>query len=197
MTLDILTIMVASSTAFVASSMDNLLLLIGFKAAPRLDRRSVSAGYVLSVVIVTGLAWALALAAEGRTPFRLSYLGVLPILAGVHHGFRSLRERASSEGAPPPERGSGFLSVLVTMLANSGDSLLVLMALFADTTPGLDGIAGATLIAMSVLWIRIAVYVAGHPRHRGRVEAFARYALPFILVAVGVYILMDTPTDLV
>lgn len=196
MPLDIFAIVVASAAAFIASSMDNLLLLVGFKAARGLDRRGVRAGYVLSVVIVTGLAWALAFAAEGRTPFRLSYLGILPILAGVHHGIRSFRERAISEKARPAARGSGFFSVLATMLANSGDSLLVLMALFADTKPGLDWVASATLVAMSVLWIRIAGFVAGHPRHRARVEAFARYALPVILVAVGVYILMDTSTDL-
>jgi len=196
MALDILAIALASAAAFVASSMDNLLLLVGFKSARSMDRRSVRVGYVVSVVTVTGLAWGLALAAEGRVPFRLSYLGVLPIIAGVYHGVRSLRERASSEVARPPSRGSGFFSVLVTMLANSGDSLLVLMALFADTAPGLDLVAGATLVAMSALWIAIAGFVAGHPRHRSRVEAFARYALPVILVAVGIYILMDTSTDL-
>jgi len=198
MSLDVPVIVAASATAFVASSMDNLLLLVAFKANDSMNRRSVRAAYVLAVATVAALAYGLAYAAEGRVPFRLSYLGILPILAGVYYGLRSVRVGAPIEEAQPKARDAAdFLSVLVTMLANSADSLVVLAALFADTRRDLDWISIATVLVMSVVWLRIAAFVAGHPRYRLRMERVSRYVLPFALVGLGLYILSNTPTDVV
>jgi cadmium resistance protein CadD (predicted permease) len=83
------------------------------------------------------------------------------------------------------------------MLANSGDSFLVFTALLGDTRSWLDGVVVGALVAMSVLWVRIAAVVTEHPRLRDPLRVFARFGLPILLVCVGLYILLDTPTDTV
>ncbi len=121
---------------------------------------------------------------------------------------RAFRAEPKPESDGPPrevrpedltasQRASGFFSVLLTMLANSSDSLLVVVAVLGDTRSRLDTYVIGTLVAMAVLWAVIAGWVSLHPRLQAPLRGFARYGLPVLLVGIGVYILMDTPTDVV
>ena len=203
MTPQIVAIIAASVVTFVATSMDNLLLLVGFRTSDSIRPGIIGLAYILTVATVSGVALALAAVADDVIPFRLGYLGFAPIAIGVYHGIAAFRTpKSEPEGT---ERGpgakaadaTGFVSVFFTMLANSGDSFLVFMALLGDTRSWLDGVVVAALVAMSVLWVRIAAAVTEHPRLRDPLRGFARFGLPVLLVCVGLYILLDTPTDVV
>lgn len=201
-------VVVMSVTAFVATSLDNLLLLVGFQAAGNIPRRGIAAGYVATILVVCAVAFGLATAAEQALPFSLSWLGLAPIVIGLWHGVTAFRagpgatapgsrEQVRPEDLTPAERVTGFLSVLLTMLANSSDSLIVVVALLGDTRSRLDWYVVGTLVAMAMLWSTSAGWLSRRPNLQRPLRAFARYGLPVLLVVIGVYILMDSPTDVV
>ena len=201
MNLDIVTLVVASMVTFTATSMDNLLLLVGFRSSESMRPGVIGIAYLAAVVVVTGLALALAAVVDDVMPFPLGYLGLAPIAIGVWHGLRAFRSEPeppegtdSSEGARTAD-AAGFLSVFLTMLANSGDSFLVFTAFLGDTRSWLDGISAGTFIVMAVLWARLSKTLTEHPRFRGPLRGFARFGLPILLICVGLYILLDSPTD--
>lgn len=191
----------ASMVTFTATSLDNLLLLVGFRSAESIRPGVIGMAYLATVATVTGLALALAAVVDDVVPFPLGYLGFAPIAIGVWHGVGAFRPTPeppegtdSAEGARAAD-AAGFASVFLTMLANSGDSFLVFTAFLGDTRSWLDGISAATFLAMAALWVRLSGTLAEHPRFRGPLRGFARFGLPILLICVGLYILLDSPTD--
>jgi cadmium resistance protein CadD (predicted permease) len=201
--LDIVTLVVASMVTFTATSMDNLLLLVGFRSSESIRPGVIGLAYVVTVIVVTGLALALAAVVDDVMPFPLGYLGFAPIGIGLWHGIRAFRsEPEPPEGTDSPEGArrddaAGFVSVFLTMLANSGDSFLVFTAFLGDTRSWLDWVTATTFVAMAVLWARLSIMLSEHPRLRDPLRGFARFGLPILLICVGLYILLDSPTDAV
>ena len=201
MPFDIAALVAASIVTFTATSLDNLLLLVGFRSSESIRPGVIGMAYVAAVTSVTLLALALAAVVDDVVPFPLGYLGFAPIAIGVWHGVRAFRP------VPPPPEGTegregarredaaGFFSVLVTMLANSGDSFLVFTAFLGDTRSWLDGVTAATFLVMAVVWVRLAAMLTEHPRFSDPLRGFARFGLPILLICVGLYIVLDSPTD--
>lgn len=196
---DVLSLVLASIAAFVATSLDNLVLLAGFRTAGPARRGAVGGAYFAVVLLVSLLSLGVAAATDDVIPFPLGWLGFAPISIGVWSGVRALRRVSSPESVGDPARDApvGFAGVFLTMLANSGDSLIVFTALQGDTRSWLDAIACATFLSMAMLWAWLSRVVTRHPNVRGPLESFGRFGLPVLLVIVGIYILMDTPSDAV
>ena len=81
------------------------------------------------------------------------------------------------------------------MLAHSGDSLIVYVALLADTQEGLEPASMRTIMAAGALWIVLAQWFGSRRVIAEPLERWGQYLLPFVLIAIGVLILLDTPTD--
>jgi cadmium resistance protein CadD (predicted permease) len=196
---DIVAAILASVVTFAATSLDNLLLLVGFRSSESIRPGVIGLAYVVTVAAVGTLALALAAVVDDVVPFPLGYLGLAPIAIGVWHGVAAFRPPPSEEERDDPGLGdaTGFVSVLVTMLANSGDSFLVFVAFLGDTRSWLDGVVVGTFLAMAAIWVRVAAALAEHPRFKEPLRGFARFGLPILLVCVGLYILFNSPTDVV
>ena len=193
---DVFSLVLASVAAFVATSVDNLVLLTGFRASGSPQRGAVGGGYFAAVMVVSLLSLVVAAITDDFIPFPLGWLGLAPIAIGVWAGIAALRPPAVPEtGAPTTREGVGFVGVFLTMLANSGDSLVVFTALQGDTRSWLDAVAFGTFLAMAGLWAWLSKVMTRHPRLRGPMETFGRFGLPILLVLVGLYILMDSPSD--
>ncbi len=199
MYVDIVAAILASVVTFAATSLDNLLLLVGFRSSESIRPGVIGLAYVVTVAAVGTLALALAAVVDDVVPFPLGYLGLAPIAIGVWHGVAAFRPPPSEEERDDPGLGdaTGFVSVLVTMLANSGDSFLVFVAFLGDTRSWLDGVVVGTFLAMAAIWVRVAAALAEHPRFKEPLRGFARFGLPILLVCVGLYILFNSPTDVV
>jgi cadmium resistance protein CadD (predicted permease) len=226
---DLAPIIVVSATTFVATSLDDLLILVGFQTSDSISTRTMGLGYLAAMTLMIGVATVLAAAAEGGLPFPVGYLGVAPIGIGIYHGVLAFRPEGAGgpntsdgdghETGPADATGhtgalvgstsvtvtstskrkaaAGFVSVFATMAANSGDSLLVFTALIADTEYDLDWMVLGTVLLMATAWVWIAHWLTEHERFRDPLHGFARFGLPILLVGVGLYILMNSPTDVV
>jgi len=92
---------------------------------------------------------------------------------------------------------AGFMTALLLTLAQGVDNLLVYMSLFADSRNELDLRVFVTLAACATGWCAGAFWLARRSPLAGVLRRAMRFALPFLLIAVGIYMLKDTVTDVI
>jgi cadmium resistance protein CadD (predicted permease) len=190
-----LLILGVSMAAFLSTSIDNLFLLMGLMSGGRTRTSHVLVGYAGAVAVVLALGLIGARAADAVADDWLRYLGCIPLGMGAWRLLRLVRGTPAPSTATHPARGGGPAPVFGVMLANSGDSLGVFTSLLAETAAPHVPVVAATPLAMAALWVVLARYVVRHPRLAPRLRGVDRVAVPLLLVAVGLYILTDTPTD--
>lgn len=187
----------AAAASFLASSLDNFILLVGMLAHPGLSRRGVAAGYVLAVAAVAITAFVVGASASLVPPAWLGYLGLVPLSLGLWHAIRPLIGSGRQNEPDPAAVVGGFISAIGVTLASSADSLMVYMALFADTSAGLDLPALATIVVCAVLWVAAAELAVGHRAIGELARRSAPYLVPLLMILLGLYILLDTSTDVI
>ncbi len=195
---EFLAIAAITAATFVATSFDNLVLLIALLGDAAYRWGSVASGYVASATFVTAMAWGLSEVADQFPARYLGYLGLVPIALGLIEAWKLVqgRQQASSTRAEIIA-GNGGLSVGVVMLASSGDTFATLFALFTDTADAYTILMLVTVASVALAWCGLAAWLVSHPALQRLVGRSARYVLPFLLIAIGVYILLDSGTDVV
>lgn len=191
--MELITIIAVAAASFVATGLDNLLILVGLLGASR-ERREVASGYLTGMLLVATVAAGLSMATHRLPSPTLGYLGLIPIGLGMWHLVQQWRPAPSTDRA---RRGDGVLSVALVTVAASGDSLATFVALLSDSVMPLAVPILATIAACSVGWLALARYLS---TREGVVRVMQRggaYLMPVLLIAIGTYILLDSPTDVV
>ena len=182
--------------AFAATNLDNLLLLVGALSRPRQAFGPVVAGVLLSSSATLALCVAAALAAGLAPEAWIGYLGLVPIGLGLFELYRLASSRGAREGgaqsdAPPIPA----FAVAAVMLANSADSFGALIPLFAETRHSLLLVIVAAVLLTSLCGCALARWIASHERFGPPIRRVGPLLVPFVLIAVGLYVLSDTRTD--
>jgi len=180
--------------AFVSTNVDNLFLLVGLLAATPDRPWRVHAGFVAAIaaIVVAGI---LAAQLADFLPLHLTgWLGVVPIGLGLFGVFRLVREGESAVESVAAT-ATGIVPVALITLANAGDSFSVFLPLFADTADGFLPAAAITVIVASLLWCALATWMLSHAAFGARLQREAPRILPFLMIAVGIYVLLNTGTD--
>jgi cadmium resistance protein CadD (predicted permease) len=192
----LLAIVAITAATFFATSFDNLVLFIAFLGDRRYRWANVVLGYVASSTFVTVIAWGLSEVADQAPARYLGYLGLIPIAMGLNEGLKLVRQSGENPSVLPEALAAkGALSVSAVMLASSGDTFAALFVLFTDTAdhftiPMLVAVACAALA-----WCGLAAWFFSRPPLEKMLSKAARYVLPFLLIGIGVYILLDSGTD--
>lgn len=189
---------------FVATSLDNLLILVSFLGNPRYSRRVVAPAYIGAILgVVTMSAVLAAFAGYGPMEGRgLVLLGFIPIGLGLFYVIRlvlpgrmSKQERLEQSMARTMRIRQGRAAVVAVTVAASGDSLAAYAALFADTRTLLLPVTVGGILVGAVAWTWVAGWLLKRENGRRFIEAAAPILLPIVLIALGLYILGDSPTD--
>jgi len=181
---------------FLLTNLDNLLLLVVMLGLARTDRGPILLGYLLAVFLVLGVA----LAGHGLgglvEPRLLGYAGLLPLAMGVAALWRRAGGAATGESIDAGFGGKApALSALGVVASNSGDSVAALLPLVAESNSRLLGwIIGAYLV-LALALAAIALMIAGRESLARAIERGGARLVPWLMIAVGVYILLDTGTD--
>jgi len=178
--------------AFLSTSLDNLGVLAALFATRELRPGQLAAEYLAITGALTALGWAAALLAEMAIAEHLAYLGWIPIGLGLRSAWRLRGGTRASEPMPPP---AGWLAAALLILSTSADNLLISISLFAHSPRASDPLLFVTLVVCSAAWCGLAFWIARRSPIAGTLQRWARPLLPFLLVAVGVYILSETPTE--
>jgi cadmium resistance protein CadD (predicted permease) len=167
--------------AFAATNLDDLFLLVAWFAAGRTRVRDIVLGQVLGIATLFAASAAAALLALAVPEVPLNWLGLVPIILAV----RMLTKPPEDETPAV----SGFLSVAAVTIANGGDNLGVYIPLFATSSAAAIAAYGAVFIVMTALWCAAAGWLVRHPAAGAPLRRWGPRLVPWVLVALGLWIL--------
>jgi len=196
---DIFLVIAVSFMAFVSTSIDNLFLLVTLSLHPRYGIAKVRLGYLMAVLIMLSICMIFAKGVQQLPVHFIPYIGLVPLGIGIYELVRLIRGAKSTALAEPDTgkvKSGSILTIVLIMITHSWDSIAVLAPLLSDTRPGLLGWMAASIIFAAAALTFVAQRTVMHPRIRVVLERYTPKMLPFLLIAVGLYILTNTSTDM-
>jgi cadmium resistance protein CadD (predicted permease) len=193
-----------AAVAYGSTNLDNLVLLSAYSVKPGYRSSLVRLTFVFACLIVLLVSFLLARAADDHFLARqMHYLGAIPLTLGLWQLLQLALGRAGDDepqeglalGSKPIRTGlAAYASFALVLLANSGDSIGVMTPLLADLQPSLvmASFAAAVIVAIVMSWL--AKFLARHPVTRLQVQRVAKWALPFLLIGIGLMILSGEPS---
>jgi cadmium resistance protein CadD (predicted permease) len=86
-----------------------------------------------------------------------------------------------------------FLTVASVTISNGGDNIVIYTPLFASyNTSSEVTVLISVFMALTAVWCAIGYYLVRHPLLERRMLRYGHIALPFVLIGVGLYILVES-----
>jgi cadmium resistance protein CadD (predicted permease) len=179
------------SAVFVATNVDDLVLLIALFADARLHRAHVVAGQVLGIAALAAGSALCALGALVVPPEWVALLGLIPLALGFK-ALVDLRRDDDDDDEVPQQAGAlrAIASVVGITVANGGDNLGVYVPLFAAQAGWRTVVMSSLFVLLTLAWCLAALALVRHPAVGARLRRWGRAALPVILIALGAWILL-------
>jgi cadmium resistance protein CadD (predicted permease) len=178
-----LTAFSASVTTFTATNVDDAFLLTLLFARRIPARRIVAGQYVGfgAIVAVSLIAASAALAIPHRW---VRFLGVLPLAIGIKQTLLTRRPNPEQ-----PRASYGAASIALLTLSNGADNIGVYVPFFVIGRAylWLILIVYAVLLA---LWCFGSRWLGNHSLILRSVDRWGRWAVPFVFIALGIYVLL-------
>jgi cadmium resistance protein CadD (predicted permease) len=177
---------------FVSTNIDDILLLVALFADSKIRYKNVVIGQYIGIgalFLVSAIAgFASVLVPPGWT----SLLGIVPLGLGVYSLFGSKTSDEEDFQTDEHELEKSFHSQVLAIsgltIANGGDNLSVYIPLFAKD-PSQISLYGIVFAILIIVWCFVG-YALVNNRWIGRyIQKYGKQALPFVLIALGIYIL--------
>jgi cadmium resistance transport/sequestration family protein len=131
----------------------------------------------------------------------IGLLGLLPIAIGLKHLFEKQEEITVQTCAIPEQRKSPLIApqtyhVAAVTLANGGDNIGIYIPLFANSTAVSLSITIATFLILITVWCYVAKSISSHPKIAKFLKQYSDVIVPFVLIALGIYILYESKSYL-
>lgn len=192
----VLAIAVAGS-AFIATNLDNLVLLVALFGRYSDRRYEVVFGYFSAMAVILGTTFLVGRIAGNAPVNYLGLLGIFPVLIGLVELGRLFRNRGGIHSPVAPGVGStAVAAALMTQLSNSADTIVTFSVLFSDSNDFGDLLVFASFGVMALLWVLIAQQTLRHPWLSRPIQLYGHYITPLILIAVGLFVLSNTALDM-
>jgi cadmium resistance protein CadD (predicted permease) len=184
-------------TAFASTNVDNALLLLAFFADRTIDAKYVVIGQYLGMIVLTATAAVLALLAASSLPSSyIGLMGLLPILIGAQRLWRIWSRRDDGGTVTKPRTYPGafapVFSVASVTIANGGDNIAVFVPLFARSSAPRTLMICCVFGVLVAVWCILARWLTKHPILGVLAQNWGHRVTPFVLMALGNYILLRT-----
>lgn len=197
---DVLAIIAVTAGAFIGTNLDNLILLVALYSRFQKQSSMVTAGYFAGMTIIAVVCFMVGEAGNFIPLDYLGLLGVIPIVMGVVGLLQLFRSTQDGENAGFVTANSPrtvFITVLMTQLSNSADSIITFSVFVVDSSKQGDYLIAPTFFAMVGVFAWLAYFSLNHRKVSHILGSYGHYVTPFILIFVGLYILSNTAYDLV
>lgn len=180
---------------FASTNIDDMFLLAAFFADRRLAARSVVIGQFLGIAALTAMSAVAAFASLIVPEGYIALLGSIPLLIGLRR-LAALRrfntpeatEIESADTSWESRSRSQIIAVCSVTIANGGDNLGVYIPLFAKD-PSQVVLYAIVFAAMTALWCFVAYRLLEIGMIGTQIRRYGHLALPFVLIALGIWIL--------
>jgi len=179
------------ASTYILTNIDGLFAYLALAASGR--RFAAAAGFLVAQGIVIGGAILVGGAAATLAPADLGLLGIVPVALGIREVLKNRRKTAQPERTLP--RSGSVIGAVGLYLALSTDTFVLMAAFFADPQARPDRfVLSGALTGVAVL-LGLGAGLARLLKPSAATEVFFERLAPLVMIAAGVYILMDTQTD--
>ena len=203
-----ITLILRAMLAFVATNVDDLVLVMILGAEAGKDRRRrghIWAGQLLAtgLIVVLGVAGALLV---GFLPAGfegwLRYLGLLPIFIGLWHiaetmlGRRKkkrgvVRSKAHAAKDTQVSNRLGVGKVFFVLFSACADNAGVYIPLFSQMGGVEMALCAGLFMTLAVLFCALALKLAGNTRLETLIQRYEAVLVPVVLILIGVGMILD------
>ncbi|RBP15487.1 cadmium resistance protein CadD (predicted permease) [Roseiarcus fermentans] len=189
------------AASYASTNLDNFVVVSAYSAKSGYRPVYVKLTFALVCLTVVCVSLALARAADALIADQLRYLGFIPIgiglwqLGALVFAGRGAAERPADD-EPARVGWALYLGFGLSLLANSSDSVIVLAPIFADLRLAFVVVCAVAALSVAIAMSSLATVIATNPLLRAKLEKIADRALPFLLIAIGLMIVLDKPADL-
>src|ERR671919_423722 len=191
------------TTAFVATNIDDLLILIAFFANSRFPLPQIVLGQYagMSALLAIGIVGSLiALIVPNNL---IGLIGIFPIAIGIKELLELLKndnnnEQESANHQPPRNRRRRRLIVYLPFLTvaavtfSGGEEIGVYTSVFATYNEASEIIIIVLVVmVLTGLWCAVAYCLVNRPLIASSIKRIGTVALPFVLTGLGIYILAE------
>jgi cadmium resistance protein CadD (predicted permease) len=211
MVADFVSLIGIGAAAFVATNIDDIVVLIVIFSSSTFPVRDIVIGQYLgigSLIAISALGSLLALVVPS---YIVGLMGLVPIAIGIKELFetRSNKDRIEEERGEEVSKKKllqqhekkigtshhphfSFLAVAAVTISNGGDNIGIYTPLFASYNSPLEVITLISVfMTMTAVWCAIGYYLVRYPLLEKRIRRFGHVVLPFVLIGLGLYILAD------
>lgn len=193
--IDFLSLFGIGVAAFVATNIDDIFVLMIFFSSRRFLVRDVVLGQYLGIGILIGISAIGSIIAFIIPLYVIGLMGFVPIVIGIIRLLHLKNGEKVPERVTAGKKGSywSFLTVAAVTFSNGGDNIGVYTPLFAKYNDfGAVITIVSTFMIMTGLWCLIGYYLVRHPLIARRLRNTGHIVLPFVLIGLGIYILLDS-----
>jgi cadmium resistance protein CadD (predicted permease) len=180
---------------FASTNIDDIFILMMFFADRRYKASQVILGQYVGIGLLIAVSLLGALAALIVPPTIIGLMGVFPIAIGVKQLLDLRKHRdADDEATPQTEPGENrlqFLAIAAVTFSNGGDNIGVYVPLFANSPLTTSALLVLVFLLLVAVWCAMAFYLVRHSMMKVQIQRVGSFLLPFVLIGLGVYILVD------
>ncbi len=181
---------------FVTTNIDDIFILLGFFSDPKFKLRQVILGQYLGITALYGISVIGSLIALVISPVYVGLLGLVPVFIGLKKIWELRNSAAADEEelhnhSVTANGNSNLIAVAAVTVANGADNISIYVPLFA-TKSGYDiALIGVIFAVMTMVWLISANWLVNHRNIGAPIRRYGHKVLPFILVALGFFILYE------
>ena len=182
---------------FISTDLDDVLVLLGFFADPRFPARRIVAGQFLGIAILYAVSVIGSCVSLIVPKAFIGLLGLVPMTMGLRSAWELSRPADSNEqpsDREAPAERANIAAVVAMTVANGGDNIAVYIPLFALRSASDVAVMGIVFAAMTALWLCLAYWLTRHRTIGVPVRRYTRLLMPFVFIALGIFILYQAGT---
>jgi len=201
---DIGYLIILGISSFVSTNIDDIfLLIVFFSNVLRYPLYQVIIGQYVGMGLLVTISIIFSLVSLVIPSFLIGLMGFVPIVIGI----KKLLEKYNKEKLVRIDSNANsfknknqnkstsllsFVSVAAVTVSNGGDNLGIYTPLFAVYN-SIDQliIFIAIFMIMTALWCSIGFYLVNHSLLANRIQYIGHIVLPFVLIGLGLYIIID------
>lgn len=193
-----LTTMAAAAGLFVATNLDDIVILtVLFAVAARgggLRGWQIVAGQYLGLITLIAVSFLAALGLTIVPDEWVGLLGLVPLVIGVLGLVRTLRGQDDDDEAESALKAVGLLGVAGITIANGGDNIAIYTPVFRtmSTTDALVTIV--VFLVLLALWCLLARAIGTNEKVTEALEKVEHWLVPLVFIGLGVFILLESGT---
>lgn len=188
-----LIIIITGTMAFLATNIDDLIILTLFFADKNYKNSHIVIGQyigIISLISISSLAYIFRFIIPQSL---IGLLGIIPIIIGIKELIKLKRNKKNTDGELAQNgvfKTSSVCSIAIITFSNGGDNIGIYMPLFANMDLIQILTVTGTFLIMTMLWCFIGYYLVNHSLSGYKIEKYGHIIFPFVLIVLGILILV-------